>query len=402
MTGQKKVENIVYAILWIILFVAPLLLMYINSLGSHTLIYDWEGVYNAWRLLALFCVAFYVHNLFLAPLLVYKAKKWIYGLSTCVLIFSFVFCQNLIRPGDHPRKFRTEIGRPKKPNDDMGENPFGKGPKEHDKGADKRKGIAPPPGPRRPDSRFDKHRPPEFISDRNLIGLVIITLLLGINIGSKYFFKTLDYRRRMQELEHENKSRQLEYLKYQINPHFFMNTLNNIHALVDIDPGQAKVTIEILSKLMRHILYDGNTPMVHLKKELTFITHYVDLMRIRYTDNVKINLSFPENIPDAQIPSLLYITFVENAFKHGVSYERKSFIDIDITISENSIIFTCDNSRKPKKEDTHGGVGLQNAINRLNLIYCDDYTLDIDQTDEEYCVRLILPLQEPMLHEKKS
>ena len=139
------------------------------------------------------------------------------------------------------------------------------------------------------DRKAPKHEPPQAFGGEDSVAFIIMILLMGLNIGAKYFFKSLDDRKRMKLLEKENLSRQLEYLKYQINPHFFMNTLNNIHALVDIDPEQAKHTIEVLSKLMRYTLYEGNKTMAPLKKELDFITHYIDLMRIRYTDKVRID-----------------------------------------------------------------------------------------------------------------
>lgn len=238
-------------------------------------------------------------------------------------------------------------------------------------------------------------------------------LLLGLNVGFKYFFKSLDDRKRMKELERENLSRQLDYLKYQINPHFFMNTLNNIHALIDIDPEQASSTIETLSKLMRYVLYEGNKPLVPLQKELDFISHYVELMRIRYTDKVRISVSLPRqaqaadsgeeavgiaktNLMDVQVPSLLFATFLENAFKHGVSYKRTSFIEVCIMTDDTSreVEFLCHNSKKPKSEDKHGGVGMRNAVERLRLIYGrDGYTLKIDETEESYRVLIRLPFK---------
>ncbi len=175
-----------------------------------------------------------------------------------------------------------------------------------------------------------------------------------------------------------------------------MNTLNNIHALVDIDPEQAKHTIEVLSKLMRYALYEGNKTMAPLQKELDFISHYIDLMRIRYTDKVCITLSLPPMVPDVQVPSLLFTTFVENAFKHGVSYQKESFIEVSLRVDEatQEINFCCNNSRKPAAEDKHGGVGLQNAKKRLQLIYGDEYELNVISNEEEYRLLLRLPCRQ--------
>lgn len=239
---------------------------------------------------------------------------------------------------------------------------------------------------------MQQHMPPFAFGQRDSVSITIMLLLLGLNVGAKYFFKSTDDRKRMKALERENLTHQLEYLKYQINPHFFMNTLNNIHALVDIDPEQAKHTIEVLSRLMRYMLYEANKPLAPLQKELEFIANYVGLMRIRYAEHVRITVSVPTIVPDVQIPPLLLIIFVENAFKHGISYERESFVEVSVTTDDDGYVdFRCRNSRKPSKEEIHGGVGLGNVKERLQLIYGNDYQLTIQPTENEFEVQLRLP-----------
>ncbi len=257
---------------------------------------------------------------------------------------------------------------------------------------EKPQGKADRPG--RPGARVDE--PPMAFGGQDSVAFIIMALLMALNVGAKHYFKTIDDKKRMKELERENLHRQLESLKYQINPHFFMNTLNNIHALVDIDAEQAKYTIEVLSKLMRYVLYEGNKTMAPLQKELNFIAHYVELMRIRYTDKVRITTRLPQSIPDVQVPSLLFTTFVENAFKHGVSYRRPSFIEVSCSVDPETdeVVFACRNSRKPEDEERHGGVGLQNAKKRLQIIYGDSYTLHIVSNEEEYHVLLRLPTRQ--------
>lgn len=229
------------------------------------------------------------------------------------------------------------------------------------------------------------------------MAFIIVCLLLGLNIGAKYYFKSSDDRKRLHELERDNLHTQLAYLKYQINPHFFMNTLNNIHALVLIDPEQANRMIETLSRLMRYVLYDGNRQLTPLQKELAFAQNYIDLMRVRYTDRVKITVDFPESVPDVGVPPLLFATFIENAFKHGISYEQKSFIEISLKVDPKHIIFCCRNSRRPEAEDTHGGVGMDNVSKRLRLIYGKRYSMQIVPSPGEYAVTLTLPTYTPTL-----
>ena len=171
-----------------------------------------------------------------------------------------------------------------------------------------------------------------------------------------------------------------------------MNTLNNIHALVDIDSEKAKATILELSKMMRFVLYEGNKAGVPLDREIAFLQNYITLMKLRYTDKVKISVKTPDSLPNKEVPPLMFITFVENAFKHGVSYRQESFIDIILTADDQGLQFICRNSKKPAEEDKHGGVGLKNVKQRLNLIYGNNYELRLNDEPNTYTVTLTLPL----------
>ena len=400
--GQKKSEIILYAVLWAILFAAPVVSMFVGDSSSP----DGMGVMSAWSLLAMFCFTLFIHNFLIAPLLVYYNRKWTYCIAVFALIVGFSLFQLFGHPhrpkpmeGERTPRMEKPMPRPTGEPRPVGE-PRMEGDTERSKGLMTR----PPDIGRKPDG----NEPPLVFGGQDSVAFIIMTLLLGLNIGVKSFFKSQDDRKRMKELERENLTNQLAYLKYQINPHFFMNTLNNIHALVDIDPEHAKYTIEVLSKMMRYVLYEGNKPMAPLQKELDFITNYIELMRIRYTDKVRISISLPKTNPDGgaaqvghmntELPSMLLINFVENAFKHGVSYQNASFIEVSVRVDETSreVEFLCNNSRKPDTEDKHGGVGLQNTRKRLQLIYGKDgYTLRIDADEKEYRVLLRLPMMQP-------
>ena len=213
-----------------------------------------------------------------------------------------------------------------------------------------------------------------------------------MNLGVKFYFKTRDDQKKLLRLEKENLEQQLEYLKYQINPHFFMNTLNNIHALVDIDAEKAKSTILELSKMMRFILYEGDKQGVPLTREFDFIRNYITLMELRYTDKVQIRVNLPQQAPDRLIPPLMLITFIENAFKHGISYQHPSFIDIMVDVLDDRLHFTCNNSKAEKSNQEKGGVGLTNVRQRLKLLYDNNYTLHIQDNPDTYQVQLTIPL----------
>lgn len=216
--------------------------------------------------------------------------------------------------------------------------------------------------------------------------------MFGMNLGVKYYFKNENTAKAIRELERKNLEQQLQYLKYQINPHFLMNTLNNIHALVDIDPQKAQTSILQLSKLMRYVLYDATKNLVPLQQDIDFVSNYIRLMRIRYSDKVAIETDIREPMPDRQIPPLLFISFVENAFKHGISYENESFIQLSIHTDDDKLHFSCRNSKKRTEKTDKGGVGIKNTRQRLDLIYGTDYQLDIRDDDNDYTVSLTIPL----------
>ena len=245
---------------------------------------------------------------------------------------------------------------------------------------------------RRPHRDMHRNRPPRIVGERDIMAVVVLILMFGANLGVKGYFRSRDDRKRLAELEKQNLEQQLEYLRYQINPHFFMNTLNNIHALVDIDPAKAQETIVELSKMMRFVLYEGNKQGVPLTKEMAFVRTYVNLMQLRYTDKVLITVDLPAEVPERNIPPLMLISFIENAFKHGVSYQHKSFIEIKVVVEGDRLCFTCRNSKADMPNEEKGGVGLANVRKRLDLLYDHNYTLRINDEADIYTVELNIPL----------
>lgn len=255
----------------------------------------------------------------------------------------------------------------------------------------------------RPRPQFKEPRP--LIGPAELTNTLALIFLMGMNLGVKLYYKADKDRNRMQQLEKENLKQRLNYLRYQISPHFFMNTLNNIHALVDIDPEKAKKSIVELSKLMRHILYDGDTNKSPLSDEVQFLQNYIALMKMRFTGMVKVNTDFPAMTSQKGIAPLILAIFAENAFKHGVSYKSPSTIDMTLRCHNNEfILFTCKNSKRKdgaKEKDLDGGIGLRNVKNRLELIYGDRYHIDIKDTEDNYKVRLLLPLENTNTNNKQ-
>lgn len=195
------------------------------------------------------------------------------------------------------------------------------------------------------------------------------------------------------EAEKENVENQLAFLRTQVSPHFFMNTLNNIHSLIDFDTTEAKDSIIRLSKLMRHLLYDSEAEQIPLRKELEFIQNYVELMKLRFSNKVNIELDIPGQVPDKTIPPLLFTSFVENAFKHGINIQGSSFVFITFAFVDECLVFAMKNSKSGlQKDDEHKGIGIENSRKRLDLLYGDRYSLEIDDGKDEFVLSLTLPL----------
>ena len=188
------------------------------------------------------------------------------------------------------------------------------------------------------------------------------------------------------DLERSRSEAELQNLKSQLNPHFLFNTLNNIYSLIQLDPDRAQQTVHDLSRLLRYVLYDSSRPTVPLKAEMDFLGNYIELMRIRLPRHVRLDVSLPENPSHTLVAPLLFISLVENAFKHGVSNDRPSFIDIDIREEEGVLACRIENSFFPKSEaDRSGsGIGLANLCRRLEMIYPGRYEMKYGQHGDTY------------------
>ena len=371
---HSRQEILFYLVVWGLLFAAPPLSLYIRAVNDGSVSFDWMDVIIVWQKFAVYLLLFIVHNFLLAPLLVEKHRRVAYFSIVIVIITAFSFYQCNSKP--------ERVGEPKERIHHQAPPPHEMEPPGHDR-------PMPPP-------HFRPDKKPPVVGERDIMAIVMLVLLFGANLGIKSYFRSREDRKRLAELEKQSLAQQLEYLRYQINPHFFMNTLNNIHALVDIDPAKAQETIVELSKMMRFILYEGDKRGVPLTKEMEFIRTYVKLMQLRYTDKVSITLDLPSEVPDKTIPPLVLISFIENAFKHGVSYQRESFIDIKVSVEGETLSFSCRNSKVEgqgsKAEGQQGGVGLVNVRKRLDLLYKQDYSLSINDDANVYDVKLIIPL----------
>lgn len=376
-------EHIIYTLLWIVLYLSPVMSMYMRMSTNPHIDFSWEEILNAWKFNTVWVVLFSIHNFLLAPILIIKRRTWLYT-ALAMSLLAITMCTLYVMRPDHRMRHPKSLP----PTECKQCNTDKECPEcEYDRP------YSNDPERRKPEMRLFSPMP--LFGPGEMVAVFGGLLLMGMNLGVKLYFRSQEATEALTQIEKHALERQLQYLKYQVNPHFFMNTLNNIHALVDIDPERAKASIVELSKLMRYVLYEGNNKLTPLSREVQFLRNYVQLMSMRYnTGNVSISLDAPDVLPDSMLPPLLLVIFVENAFKHGISYRTKSFVEISLQPHGDRLLFSCRNSRPEIKHDENmkGGIGLSNVRRRLDLLFPDDYTLDIKETDDTYTVKLEIPL----------
>jgi LytS/YehU family sensor histidine kinase len=244
------------------------------------------------------------------------------------------------------------------------------------------------PGPPKPDVLFG--RPP--FREMHLFNYAFTSLfLIFFSMGMRVLERHSQTEKLQKELEREKLNSELAFLKNQISPHFFFNTLNNIYSLISINAEDSQKAVLKLSKLMRYLLYDSEHGNTKLSNEIDFMNNYIDLMKLRMSHKINLSVSFPEKYDDINIPPLIFIPFIENAFKHGISYREKSFIEISMTTTKESISFRCSNSlvkTREGNESGHSGIGLENVNKRLTLLFPGKHEMKINKSDKEFEVLL--------------
>ena len=243
------------------------------------------------------------------------------------------------------------------------------------------------------------HRPmrhvgpkPPLVAFPLFLHFVYDLLTIGINLSTALIFRQYDDRLEQESLRKENAESQLTYLKGQINPHFYMNMLNNIHGMIEMDPVRAQDMVLDMSRLMRYMLYESSKPRVPLKSEVEFLKDYLQIMRQRYPESIiEIKADFPDYplMDGIEVPPLIFLVFIENSFKHGISYTRHSHVYVSLATKDGTIHFRCINSVHGVAKES-SGIGLQNVRKRLALIYNDRALLDTIQTEDSYTVNLTI------------
>jgi sensor histidine kinase YesM len=241
---------------------------------------------------------------------------------------------------------------------------------------------------------------PLFYAPKILIMIFSIYSLVGILTSFhliRHWYRNQqaaqELERSRQALENEMLEAKLKFLKSQINPHFLFNTLNNLYVLALNQSSRTPEIIHRLSELTSYMLHEGNLQQVPLEQEIHYIRNYIALERMRYDNTVDISLNVYDDVTDLSIAPLLLLPFVENGFKHGLSNRLTGgWLRIDLSRQGDVLLIKVENSKAAQQKEAvlRSGIGLQNVRSRLDLIYGNQYKLDIVNEEEVYLVVLKL------------
>jgi len=358
LTGNK-IKFLLHLLAWAIILGIPLYFFKRWEVGK-----DFMWVYYIGNIIN--GIIFYSNYLILVPRFFFGTRKRKYYLSVLLMLVFFYFVsdrsnefifrnvpgrnhnEETVRPGEQLNQMK-----PPKPEDQQGRPPF---------------------------------------REMHLFNFAFTSMfLIFFSLGMRVLERHSQTEKLQKELEKEKLNSELAFLKNQISPHFFFNTLNNIYSLISINADDSQKAVLRLSKLMRYLLYDSEHGNTRLSNEIDFMNNYIDLMKLRMSSKINLTVTFPEKYEDINIPPLIFIPFIENAFKHGISYREKSFIDISMTSEKDSVRFRCANSLVKSREENdngHSGIGLENVRKRLNLLFPDKHDIKINKSETEFEVLL--------------
>lgn len=323
--SQRLLEIIIHVFGWILFFGFPIIMTQ-SSNGSI----DWKEFNRFLMVPASLFAIFYLNYFLLIPKVLFREHKKKFLIINILVIGAISIGLRII----------SDIQAPPPPNEEL----------------------------------MMKIKPPHFIFFMRDIATMIFAA--GLSVAIRVSIRWNETEKARREAVKSRTEAELKNLRNQLNPHFLLNTLNNIYALIAFDSDKAQQAVQDLSKLLRYVLYDNQEMFVPLQKEIDFIKNYIELMRIRVSAKVNIVTEF--NIkPQSQTPiaPLIFISLIENAFKHGISPSGESFINISISENDNEIICVIKNSNFPKteKDKSGSGIGLEQVRKRLEIIYQGNY-----------------------------
>lgn len=376
-SNEKLWKVLIHIVIWMLIFVLPGYVLFMNS-GYDTILFKHAAFHTI-----SFALLFYLNYFWLSGWFFRRQTRWL------AILLALFFVGALVLTFDQTMAFH---GPRRKPPGEMKAHV-----KEH--WAHRPDGLTsdsilspihhrhiPPKHPSHPRGGSFKNIP--------VFNFFIFSMLFSVlGLGLKYTERMAGMEKRRKEAEKERIRAELAYLKMQISPHFFFNTLNNIYALIDASPSDGQHAVLQLSRLMRYMIYESERGNVLLHQEVDFIRNYLELMRLRLTPNTKVEVRLQDNLPQKWIPPLLFLPFVENAFKHGVSNSKPSEISIRLQADGEHIEFECSNTIHQFAVDSSTvypdyGIGLDNVRKRLHLLLAGRHQLQISEHDKQFVVNL--------------
>lgn len=222
---------------------------------------------------------------------------------------------------------------------------------------------------------------------------IVIFLLFAISLSIKLAIELHKNEKIKDLIKTQKITAELSFLKAQLNPHFLFNTLNSIYSLANKKSDDTTEAIITLSELMRYMIYETNKEFVTLQNEIDYIKNFISLQNLRLKDSSGVRFNVRGKL-DYSIEPLLLISFIENAFKYGTDYTGKTNINIEIKVEGDILSLTVSNFISLKEKNNLGsGVGIENIKNRLNILYPNSHTLNIEESDKLFKVELLLKLK---------
>jgi hypothetical protein len=378
---------LVHFIGWILFLSLPVLFFTGFNNGNGIGRFLFSGAY--WLYFAFYCSLFYVHTFVLLPKLYFAGKKIWY---TLILIALF-FLTLTLRPFDlltfRRRGFNEREMTPSEQRMFRDRMPLS--PTPHDPGEMRPPSLNPqnvqPPPPNGFGQRKGQHI--------DIVSLFLYFLIIALSLALEISRRLAKAEQKLIVTESEKARAELSFLKAQINPHFLFNTLNNIYSLSLLKNEKTPDAIMKLSNIMRYVTDEVHQDFVPLKDELDCITDYIYLQQLRLGKNVQLCFEITGDREDREIAPLLLMTFIENVFKHGVSNHETSELRIHLSVEETQLVFTSHNKIFLASEQLErAGQGIENAKKRLQLLYPGKHSLQIENADGYYNVKLILQFSE--------
>lgn len=364
-TKGKTIRIILHILIWTVIMGLPVYSAIRFQTGSNFLVFYYS-------ITAISALIFYINYLFLVPVLFFRKKRYRYFIALLTLLLLFYFISDFaneqisgyISRQDNSEQFIRQPG---------------------DEGR-----------PKLPPLQIRKPRFIVAVPNAHFIGYISSSLfMVFLSLGLRVLERQSNIEKVQEEMERAKLNAELAFLKNQISPHFFFNTLNNIYSLSSSGSEDARTAILKLSKMMRYLIYESEDGDTKLSNEIELITNYIDLMKLRLEEKYNLRVTLPAKYEDYRMPPLLFIPFIENAFKHGVSFREDSFIDISLAASDKKILFRTFNRITASPEKTgleSSGIGLNNVRKRLDLLFPGKHTLQLNKTESTFEVLLKIDL----------